>query len=158
MTVAANNKYSLRQYVVHAEKFGGYDSVYEEAVADLTPLELGRLALAMRGMHREYKPPGIRTSTVRETFKLTPDQRGVLIAALLGANRKVPEVADLAGCSTSHVRGVRDGLAEVPEDASQSLQTGDLNATTEDPGGVGHLARNRRQKGRTNRSRIPAYA
>jgi hypothetical protein len=117
---------TLRQYVRTAERHGGYQSVFDEAALDLKPIELGRLCLAMREMTYQYKSEG-RTRT--ETFKLQPEQRDQLVTDLLTDGIKTRTVAELAGCSDSHVRKVREEQS-MP---SERPETGAQNRATEQP-------------------------
>jgi hypothetical protein len=134
---------SLRQYVRHAEMFGGYDSVFDEAAQDLNPQTLARLCSAMRDMSHDYRS-GTRRMT--ERFVLNGDAREALALALIGQDATTATVADLLGCSSSYVRKLKQkqwarfgtesqgrpkqGL-EVADQGSERPETGGQNSTGE---------------------------
>src|SRR5438874_1188572 len=101
--LAHERSYTLRQYVRHAELYGGYESVFEEACRDLSPVDLAHLCLAMRSMSR-------RSGRLVETFKLPSRDRDALVSALIRQGAETGSVADLVGCSQRHVQK----LAQVP--------------------------------------------
>src|SRR4051794_28770411 len=110
---------NLRNYVRHAELYGGYDSVLEEAAKELDPRDLGHLCLAMRAMAHEYRS-GSRT--IRESFKLGGREREALVLALIRQEARTGSIADLLGCSTQYVREVQKRSRM----GSESPQTGGL--------------------------------
>jgi hypothetical protein len=118
----AQQTYSLRQYVRHAQLYGGYESVFEEARNDLSARELGSLCLAMRDMtHGKGR--------TRERFQLKSRDRDQLTRRLLSEGVSVPNVADLVGCSRSYVYRVLEGANQGPE----SPEIGGQLSTTEQP-------------------------
>jgi hypothetical protein len=93
---------TLRQYVRHAELYGSYDVVLEEACSDLNPMELATLISRMREMSYTYKnSKGARRT---ERFKLPPAIRDAIAVRLLYAGSTPQRFASLLGCSVSHVR------------------------------------------------------
>jgi hypothetical protein len=109
---------SLRSYVRHAELYGGYESVWDEACRDLNPLELGHLCRAMRSMSHEYRSAGCR---MVETFQLPPRDRDALVSALIRQGAKTASIVDLVGCSQGHVYKLAQ-LAEITESGSSEAQ------------------------------------
>jgi hypothetical protein len=110
--------YTLADYRRHAEQYGGYESVWEEACRDLNPLELARLCLAMRSMSHEYHSAGRR---MVETFKLPPRDRDALVSALIRQGAKTASIVDLVGCSQSLVYKLAQ-LAEIAESGCSEAQ------------------------------------
>jgi hypothetical protein len=99
--------HTLRAYVRHAELYGGYDSVFEEAAKDLSPVDLAYLCMAMRGLSHEYrvKRSNGQYRTVTETFKLGSSER----EALVWAPARQPPLFKLGGLEANisaepHVR------------------------------------------------------
>src|SRR5437667_8245989 len=109
---------SLRSYVRHAELYGGYESVFEEAAQDLNPLDLAHLCMAMRSMSHELHPlrSDGKRKIVTETFKLTPSVREALVGVLVREGVASNTITDLVGCSESYVH-------RIAQDQERKLET-----------------------------------
>jgi hypothetical protein len=112
----------LRAYVRHAELYGGYDSVFEEAGKDLSPVDLAHLCSALRGFSHDYrvKRSNGHYRTLTETFKVGSSQREALVSALIREGIATSAIVDLIGCSPSYVYGLVQRL----QMGSQSPETG----------------------------------
>jgi hypothetical protein len=98
---------NLAAYIRHAEQYGGLRDCWDAAAEDLAPVELGELAVALRGIGARRRRVGRsgRTVTV-EAFRLSRDEVAALAARLIEAGVGEVDVCRYTGASPALVAGI----------------------------------------------------
>ena len=107
---------ALAAYVRHAEQHGGARDLWETARTELEPVELGRLAEALRKIEPRRQSGNGRA--VEQPFSLTRAERAQLIAQLLAARVSDSAIRRYLGVSSREVGTVRKAkVTDPPEKA-----------------------------------------
>ena len=99
---------NLAGYVRHAEAYGGLRDCWEAAVDELGAVELGELAVALRGLGSRRRRIGRKGRTVAvEAFRLGRGETAALIGRLIEAGVGDVDVCRYAGTSRALVGAIR---------------------------------------------------
>jgi hypothetical protein len=106
---------SLAAYIRHAEEYGGLRDCWEVACKDLSALDLGKLAEALReqGARRRRVGRKGKTATV-ERFSLTHAETVALIELLIGVGVDDADIRRYASASQSMVGAIRSDRGSDP--------------------------------------------
>jgi hypothetical protein len=99
---------SLAAYVRHAEAYGGLRDCWDAAADELDPIELGKLAEALRELGARQRRVGRKGKTATiERFYLTHAETVVLIELLIDVGVDDTDIRRHAGASQSMVGAIR---------------------------------------------------
>jgi hypothetical protein len=106
---------TLAAYVRHAEEFGGLRDCWEVARKDLSALDLGKLAEALRERGARRRAVGRKgKSAIVERFSLTHAETLALIELLIGEGVGDEDIRRYASASQSMVGAIRSDRGSDP--------------------------------------------
>jgi hypothetical protein len=125
---------TLDQYVLHATKFGGLQIVWATALDDLTPMELGELAIELRAIAAR-RP---RFGKHRDPFTLTRKQKVRWVSRFTEAGIGDIEICRYLDITAATLGKVRQNGPTPANRPNRAKPHGGLSVTEVGPKGIVH--------------------